>query len=54
MMLGLVTILKFQRVIINGGCNINKNSFIGSASILKENISIKEQSFIKMGSIIKK
>ena len=40
-------------MIINGGCNINKNSFIGSASILKENISIKEQSFIKWDQSLK-
>ena len=41
-------------VTINGGCTIGRGVFIGSGSILRENLEIKNNHFIKMGSILKK
>jgi sugar O-acyltransferase (sialic acid O-acetyltransferase NeuD family) len=41
-------------VTINGGCTIGQGVFIGSGSILRENLKIKNNHFIKMGSILKK
>ena len=41
-------------VTINGRCTIGQSVFIGSGSVLRENLKIKNNSFIKMGSILKK
>lgn len=40
-------------VIINGFVNVKKNSFIGSGSVLRENIRIPSETFMKMGTIKK-
>ena len=41
-------------VTINSGVTIGENCFIGSNSVVKQLISIKKNSFRKMGSVIKK
>ena len=41
-------------VTINGGCTIGQGTFIGSGSVLRENLNIKNNHFIKMGTILKK
>ncbi len=41
-------------VTINGGCTIGEKSFIGSGSILRDNIKLKKNTFIKMKSSVKK
>ena len=40
-------------VTINSGVKIGENCFIGSNSVVKQLVSIKKNSFIKMGSVIK-
>ena len=39
---------------INGGCRIGQGTFVGSGSILRENLKIKNNHFVKMGSVLKK
>ncbi len=41
-------------VTINGGCILGEGVFIGSGSVLRENLKIKNNFFVKMGSILKK
>ncbi len=41
-------------VILNGSCEVFEGSFIGSGSIVLNNLKIKKHSFIKMGTIKKK
>ena len=40
-------------VTINGGCIIGEGTFVGSASVLRESLNIKNNHFIKMGSVLK-
>ena len=39
---------------INGDCKIGSGTFVGSGSVLLNNLKIKKNSFIKMGTIVKK
>lgn len=41
-------------VTVNGNCKINEQTFIGSGSVLKNNITLSKKNFIKMGRVIKK
>ena len=41
-------------VTVNGACNIGTKSFIGSGSVLRECITLKKNTFIKMKSSVKK
>tara|TARA_B100001027_G_C16223635_1_gene311062 strand:+ start:397 stop:981 length:585 start_codon:yes stop_codon:yes gene_type:complete len=41
-------------VTINGGVHVGSNSFLGSGTIIRENVNIKKDSFIKIGSLLKK
>ena len=48
-------ILTFQlEQLVNGSVKIGNNVFIGSGSIIVNDIQIKSNSFIKAGSLIKK
>ncbi len=40
-------------VVVNGNCEIGEGSFVGSRSVLLNDLKIKKKSFIKMGSIKK-
>lgn len=39
--------------IVNGGCRIAYNTFVGSNSVIVQGTSVKENSFIKAGSLVK-
>ena len=50
----MIIILYFNNVTINGECKIGDNTFLGSRSVIVNNIKIGKDKFVKAGEIVKK